>query len=85
MRFDNLPNFRAISGLRYGADTSGLTVENASAFIRNRAYQLFEMRGRQPGHELDDWLRAEREITSRLAPFGFWQSAGQTAVTPRAP
>jgi hypothetical protein len=29
--------------------------------IRSRAYQLFEDRGRQPGRELDDWLRAEQE------------------------
>ncbi|PYK65672.1 MAG: hypothetical protein DME21_00530 [Verrucomicrobia bacterium] len=30
--------------------------------IRERAYQLFEARGGQPGHEWDDWLQAEREI-----------------------
>jgi len=29
--------------------------------IRARAYHLFELRGRQPGHALDDWLQAERE------------------------
>jgi hypothetical protein len=30
--------------------------------IRVRAYELFEQRGREPGHELDDWLQAEAEI-----------------------
>jgi len=30
--------------------------------IRRRAYQIFECRGSEPGHELDDWLQAEREI-----------------------
>jgi hypothetical protein len=30
--------------------------------IRQRAYQLYEQRGRTDGHDLDDWLRAEREI-----------------------
>jgi HSP20 family protein len=30
--------------------------------IRNRAFDLFENRGRRLGYELDDWLRAEREI-----------------------
>jgi len=30
--------------------------------IRRRAYELYEARGRQDGHELDDWLRAEGEI-----------------------
>lgn len=31
--------------------------------IRLRAYELYEQRGREHGHELDDWLRAERELT----------------------
>jgi hypothetical protein len=31
--------------------------------IRRRAYELFEARGREEGRELDDWLRAEQEIT----------------------
>ena len=31
--------------------------------IRIRAYQLYEARGREDGHELDDWLRAEEEFT----------------------
>jgi hypothetical protein len=55
-----------IYGLRYGADTSGLTAENAPEFIRKRAYQLFERRGHQSGHELDDWLQAEHEIRTRF-------------------
>ncbi|HET7620281.1 MAG TPA: DUF2934 domain-containing protein [Gemmatimonadaceae bacterium] len=29
--------------------------------IRTRAYYLFLERGARSGHELDDWLRAERE------------------------
>jgi hypothetical protein len=33
--------------------------------IRRRAYELFEARGREEGHELDDWLRAEEEIIGR--------------------
>jgi hypothetical protein len=30
--------------------------------IRLRAYQLYLERGAHPGQELDDWLRAEREL-----------------------
>ena len=30
--------------------------------IRNRAFSLFERRGRTTGWELDDWLQAEREV-----------------------
>ena len=30
--------------------------------IEVRAYELFEQRGREEGHDLDDWLQAESEI-----------------------
>ncbi len=70
MRNGKAPKFPAIYVLRYGADTSGLTVENMPEFIRKRAYQLFEMRSGKSGHELDDWLQAEREIGSRFGIFG---------------
>ncbi len=33
--------------------------------IRQRAQELYEARGRVDGHELDDWLRAEEEITGK--------------------
>ena len=29
--------------------------------IARRAYELFEERGSEPGHELEDWFQAERE------------------------
>jgi Protein of unknown function (DUF2934) len=31
--------------------------------IRLRAYELYEARGREDGHELDDWHRAKEELT----------------------
>jgi hypothetical protein len=31
--------------------------------IRCRAYQLYEQRSREDGHDLEDWLRAKAEIT----------------------
>ena len=33
--------------------------------IARLAYQLYEARGRQEGQELDDWLSAEQQLTSR--------------------
>ena len=30
--------------------------------IAQRAYEIAERRGFSPGHELDDWLEAEREV-----------------------
>lgn len=34
--------------------------------IRRRAYEIYLERGGQPGHELDDWLQAERELEGGL-------------------
>jgi hypothetical protein len=31
--------------------------------IRLRAYELYEERGRQDGHDEEDWLRAKQELT----------------------
>jgi Protein of unknown function (DUF2934) len=33
--------------------------------IRLRAYELYEARGSEDGHEMEDWLRAEEELTSK--------------------
>ena len=35
--------------------------------IRLRAQELYEEGGREDGHELDDWLRAEAEIMQKRA------------------
>lgn len=32
--------------------------------IRLRAYEIYLRRGAQPGHELEDWLEAERELAA---------------------
>ena len=34
--------------------------------IRLRAYELYEQRGRQDGHALDDWLQAEAEVAKKI-------------------
>jgi hypothetical protein len=35
--------------------------------IARRAYELFQARGGEPGHDLEHWLEAEHEL-SRTAP-----------------
>ncbi len=35
---------------------------DSQEMIRSRAYELYEMRGRENGHDEEDWLRAEQEI-----------------------
>jgi len=37
---------------------------NIQEAIRVRAYQLFEQRGRTHGHDIEDWFRAEAEIST---------------------
>ena len=32
--------------------------------IRDRAYEIYLQRGAQPSHELEDWLQAERELST---------------------
>ena len=33
--------------------------------IARRAFELWERRGRPHGHDVDDWLMAERELTRK--------------------
>jgi len=30
--------------------------------VAQRAYELYQARGGEPGHELEDWLHAEQEV-----------------------
>ncbi len=36
--------------------------------IRIRAYEIYIERGGQPGHDVDDWLQAERELEPKARP-----------------
>ncbi|MGH9502639.1 MAG: DUF2934 domain-containing protein [Terriglobales bacterium] len=36
--------------------------EDLEPQIRLRAFELYEARGREDGHEVEDWLRAEEEL-----------------------
>jgi len=50
--------------------TTQQTTESSSDLqeqIRRRAYELYEQRGREDGHALEDWLQAESEVTQTKA------------------
>ena len=34
--------------------------------IARRAYDLYDAHGRSDGHDVDDWLEAERELTDSI-------------------
>jgi Protein of unknown function (DUF2934) len=35
--------------------------------IRERAYELYESRGREPGQDEQDWFRAEQELHGQVS------------------
>lgn len=37
--------------------------------IARRAYELFQQRGGEPGHEQEDWLQAEKDLRQQKAPL----------------
>jgi Protein of unknown function (DUF2934) len=41
------------------------SLDSTEELIRVRAYQLYEERGCEHGHDLEDWLRAEAEIVGK--------------------
>jgi outer membrane protein TolC len=44
-----------------------LETEELHERIAQRAYQLYETRGRVDGYDVQDWLRAEQELFSQVA------------------
>lgn len=41
-------------------------VETSQEEIARRAYEIYLRRGGSNGHDLDDWLQAERELRSEI-------------------
>jgi len=56
------PEESEINGQRSEPASGNTGVKTLQERIQLRAYELFEARGREHGHDLDDWLRAEAEI-----------------------
>jgi HSP20 family protein len=52
--------------------------------IARRAFDIFESRGRSPGHELEDWFRAESELL-RPVPVNVAESDGEYIVRAEVP
>lgn len=47
-------------------EREGLPHSTREHEIRNRAYEIYLQRGGQPGYELEDWLQAQRELSTNL-------------------
>ena len=46
-------------------DARPSSLELTEELIRKRAYDFYEQRGREDGHDLEDWFKAEAEIMGR--------------------
>lgn len=42
--------------------TDQCSADETEQRIQCRAFELYSARGQEPGHELEDWLEAEREV-----------------------
>ena len=66
------------------AETLLARIPEIYGVIARRAFELFDSRGRQPGHDLDDWLRAEAELLLPLS-VEMTQTDGQLTVRAEVP
>jgi HSP20 family protein len=52
--------------------------------IARRAFEIFESRGGSPGHDLEDWIRAETELLHPV-PLNVSESSGEYVVRAEVP
>ncbi len=50
-----------------GSSNPTMTSDDIRRLIEKKAYELYEKRGRKPGHSLSDWLEAERIVKGKLS------------------
>jgi hypothetical protein len=65
---DKSANVHVSSSARKAGPRSGSQCEELSNRVAEAAYYKAEARGFEPGHEIDDWLDAERELTCDSEP-----------------
>jgi hypothetical protein len=57
---------KAISSQTFSsAETSNSGIRVSVDDIRVRAFHMYQQRGSKHGHDIQDWLKAERQITQR--------------------
>ena len=56
-----------VESLQGGGDVVALA-QGPEYFARvaRKAYELFEQRGREPGHDVEDWIEAERLVREEM-------------------
>jgi hypothetical protein len=46
----------------HNKQTDQCSADDTENRIQRRAFELYSARGQESGHELEDWLEAEREV-----------------------
>ena len=73
---------KSTNGLSASSQKSSL--ELTEELIRLRAYRLYEGRGCEDGHDLDDWFQAEAEVFGKksagTAESGATEGKGKAAA-----
>lgn len=60
---------RAQNSSEGNSQTTGSS-EGVQEQIRHRAYQLYEQRGREDGHDVEDWLQSESDVMAKGVKTG---------------
>jgi len=55
----------AISAKSAPVATSAPRIQASQDRIKERAFEIYEKRGGEHGHDMQDWLHAERQILAR--------------------
>ena len=58
-------NTQKSTGSKSSKDTPATSPEKLVDEIKKRAYEIHLKRGKTPGSDMDDWLKAEREIKAK--------------------
>ncbi|MBL0149281.1 MAG: DUF2934 domain-containing protein [Ideonella sp.] len=61
-----LPALAAETGAAVRSSSTPNGADTRDAMIRAAAYRCYERRGHVPGHEIEDWLRAEMEVDGQM-------------------
>ena len=59
------PNRKATNNGGPQPSTAGTNHSPNQDDVARRAYELYVARGRVPGHELEDWIQAELELSGK--------------------
>ena len=53
------------SRAKHGHRSTAVTLDSTREHeIRSRAHEIYVERGREPGYDIEDWLQADRELTT---------------------